>query len=75
MNQDEHHVLTTIETILARKKIRKIWKDVDRSYGNSWGFKKNVFESNLKRKHNIAFLNTSDFGWKCNEWLIGSHLM
>jgi hypothetical protein len=29
--------------------------------------KKYFFESNLKRKHNIAFSNTSDFGSKCNE--------
>jgi hypothetical protein len=51
MNQDEHHVLTPMETILARKK----WKDVDRSYGNSWSFKKTSLNPIWKENTTLPF--------------------
>jgi hypothetical protein len=28
-----------------------------------------------KKKNNIVFLDPYDFGSKCDEWFIGSHLM
>jgi hypothetical protein len=70
-------VLITMKNNFNKKaKDEKIMHMFDRSFGNSWDFnKKNFFESNLKNKCNIAFLDTPDFGSKCDEWFIGSHLM